>query len=170
MEMSLRIDAAANVPRLAQLTQKTNQFNLTTRRYDEQQMHAFVLDEGWWVADFSLSDVFGDSGIVGLALVQLQSERTARIDTLLMSCRVIGRQAEGAFLHALLRCLAERGVEEVTAEYLPTAKNELVKNFLPEHGFEPLGSGLFRRNLRTEPPRPEGTFPIQIHMLPATDR
>ncbi len=169
MKMSVRIDALAHVPRLAQLTQKTNQFNLTTRRYDEQQMQAFLVDANWIVADFSLADVFGDSGIVGLALVQLPSARTARIDNFLMSCRVIGRAAEGAFLHTLLRCLAARDVEEVLAEYLPTAKNDLVKNFLPEHGFEALGDGRYRCDLRTAPPKAENAFPIQIQMAaPAT--
>ena len=167
MKMSIRVDAAANVPRLAQLTQKTNQFNLTTRRYDEVQMRGFMCDGNWWVVDFSLADVFGDSGVVGLALVQLQSAQTARIDTFLMSCRVIGREAEAAFLHTVFRRLAERGIEEVTAEYLPSAKNELVKKFLPDQGFEPLGDGRYRRDLRTAPPRAESEFPIQIQITAA---
>lgn len=164
MKMSVRFDAKANVPRLSQLTQKTNQFNLTTRRYDEQQVQAFVADPQWIVADFSLADVFGDSGIVGLALLQRTADRSARLDNFLMSCRVIGRQAEGAFLHTLFRHLAEQGVDEVVAEYLPSAKNDLVKNFLPEQGFEPLGEGRYRRDLRAVPPRVEADFPIQILM------
>jgi FkbH-like protein len=170
MKMSVRIDAASNVPRLAQLTQKTNQFNLTTRRYDEAQMAAFVRDDNWWVADFSLTDVFGDAGIVGLALLQRHSPQTARIDNFLMSCRVIGREAEGAFLHTLLRRLAESGVQVVTAEYLPTAKNDLVKNFLPEQGFESLGEGRFQRNLLVHPPKAEAEFPIQIQLATAASR
>ena len=167
MKMSVRFDAAANVPRLAQLTQKTNQFNLSTRRYDEAQLQAFLHDEAWWVADFSLADVFGDSGVVGLALVHLLSPHVAHIDTFLMSCRVIGRKAEDAFLHTLFRRLAERGVEAVTAEFLPTAKNELVKTFLPDQGFEPVGAGQYRRNLRTAPPKAESDFPIQILLAPS---
>jgi FkbH-like protein len=162
MKMSVRVDAGSNVPRLAQLTQKTNQFNLTTRRYDEAQVQAFLHSEDWWVADFSLADAFGDNGIVGLALLQRMSPRQARIDTFLMSCRVIGRQAEGAFLHTLMRLLAEQGVEEVTAEFLPTAKNDLVKNFLPEQGFEQQEGGHWRRDLRAAPPKAEADFPIQI--------
>ena len=162
MKMTVRIDAAANLTRLAQLTQKTNQFNLSTRRYDEARMRGFMDDGQWWVADFSLADVFGDSGIVGLALVHLPSPRAAHIDTFLMSCRVIGREAEAAFLHALFRRLAERGVDVVTADYLPTAKNELVRDFLPQQGFEDLGEGRYRRDLRTAPPRAASEFPIQI--------
>lgn len=162
MKMTVRFDAAANVMRLAQLTQKTNQFNLTTRRYDEAQMHQFQRDENWCVADFSLADVFGDSGIVGLALVQRVSARSARIDTFLMSCRVIGREAEGAFLHTVLRQLAERGIQHVSAEYLPTAKNELARKFLAEQGFEPAGGGQYHRDLCVAPPKGVADFPIQI--------
>jgi predicted enzyme involved in methoxymalonyl-ACP biosynthesis len=84
------------------------------------------------------------------------------MDTFLMSCRVIGRQAEGAFLHSLFRLLADQGVEEVTAEFLPTAKNDLVKHFLPEQGFAQDASGLWRRDLRAAPPKAESDFPIQI--------
>ncbi|MCA0240629.1 MAG: HAD-IIIC family phosphatase [Proteobacteria bacterium] len=162
MKMSIRVDVPANVPRLAQLTQKTNQFNLTTRRYDEQQIQSFQRAEDWLVADFSLADTFGDSGVVGLALINLTTPQSARLDSFMMSCRVIGREAEGAFLHTLFRHLAERGVQEVSAEYLPTAKNDLVKNFLPDQGFEPLGDGKYRRDLAKSPPRVESEFPIEI--------
>jgi FkbH-like protein len=162
MKMSVRVDAAGNIPRLAQLTQKTNQFNLTTRRYDEAQIREFVRDPDWWVLDFSLADVFGDSGVVGLALVQLQSTQAAHIDSFLMSCRVIGREAEAAFLHALLRRLAVRGIEVVTAQYLPTAKNDMVRDFLPGQAFEPLGDGRYRRDLRTAPARAASEFPIEL--------
>ena len=165
MKMNVRIDAIGNVPRLAQLTQKTNQFNLTTRRYDEARLLGFLCDENWWVADFSLADVFGDSGVVGLALVHLQSIRTARIDTFLMSCRVIGREAEGAFLNSLFRRLCERGIQEVAAEYIPTAKNDLARSFLPNMGFEHIGDGHYQRDLVAVPPKAADAFPIQIRMI-----
>lgn len=164
MKMTVRFDAAAHVTRLAQLTQKTNQFNLSTKRYDEAQLKSMLQDQAWWVADFSLADVFGDSGVVGLALVQLRTPVLAHIDTFLMSCRVIGRMAEDAFLHTILRRLAEMGVQTVTAEYTPSAKNDLVKAFLPERGFQPLGGGQFQRDLLTAPPQAESEFPIQILM------
>ncbi|MDP3613683.1 MAG: HAD-IIIC family phosphatase, partial [Rubrivivax sp.] len=164
MKMTVRFDAAANLTRLAQLTQKTNQFNLSTKRYDEAQLKQMLQEEEWWVADFSLADVFGDSGVVGLALVQLRAPGLAHIDTFLMSCRVIGRTAEDAFLNTLLRRLAERGVETVTAEYIATAKNDLVKSFLPDRGFQPAEAGQFQRDLLRAPPQAETEFPIQILM------
>lgn len=164
MKMSVRLNSPAQVPRLAQLTQKTNQFNLTTRRYDEAQIKDFLADEGWLVADFSLADVFGDSGLVGLAMFRLTAPGRAELDTFLMSCRVIGREAEGAFLHTLLRQLADAGVDEVEAQFLKTAKNDLVKDFLPQQGFEHLGDGRYRRSLRSHPPRAEAEFPIAIEL------
>jgi FkbH-like protein len=164
MAMTIRIDPAAHVPRLAQLTQKTNQFNLTTRRYDEQQIGSFVAGQDWLVADFSLADVFGDSGIVGLAMMRLREPACAELDTFLMSCRVIGRQAEAAFLQALLRRLAEHGVREVVADYLPTRKNDLVRNFLPEQGFVRGEDGRYRRDIVAAPPLAASQFPIAIDL------
>ena len=162
MKMQVRLNAQGHLARLSQLTQKTNQFNLTTRRYDEQQIKAFIAADDWWVADFSLADVFGDSGVVGLALLCLASPQQARLDTFLMSCRVIGREAEAAFLHTLLRRLAGQGVEQVVAEFIPTAKNELAKSFLLEQGFEPAADGRWCRDLRAKPPKPEAQFPITV--------
>ena len=168
MRMRIQIDPASHVPRLSQLTQKTNQFNLTTRRYDEQQVQAMVKSDGWLVADFSLADTFGDSGIVGLALFELTSPGRVRLDNFLMSCRVIGREAEFAFLHALLRLLAERGVHAVEADYLPTAKNVLVKDFLPVQGFVQGADGHWLLDLRRTPPRSADDFPIAITLEAAS--
>jgi FkbH-like protein len=163
MKMRVRFNDSAHLARLTQLTQKTNQFNLTTRRYNEQQMQEFIVGNDWLVAHFSLADVFGDSGIVGLALVHITRQH-AEVDTFLMSCRVIGREAESAFLHALLRHLADRGVNEVLAYYRPTPKNGLAKNFLPDQGFEERTEDRYWRDLRKDPPQPESAFPIRVEL------
>jgi FkbH-like protein len=166
MRMRIAFAPASHVPRLAQLTQKTNQFNLTTRRYDEQRLRAFIDDRArWLVADFSLADKFGDSGIVGLALVRIEGQR-AELDTYLMSCRVIGRCAGEAFLQAVLRELAERGIDEVVADHLPTAKNALVNGFLAGQGFTQGSDGRWHRSLRARPPESASTFPIAIELAP----
>ena len=91
MRLSVCIDDAGPLARLAQLTQKTNQFNLTTRRYDEAEVSARIASPEWIVAHFSLADIFGDSGVVGLAMIAVAGQE-ATLDTLLMSCRVIGRR------------------------------------------------------------------------------
>lgn len=164
MKMRISFDERQHVARLAQLTQKTNQFNLTTRRYSEQQVQQFIDSAEWTVADFTLQDVFGHSGIVGLAILRHGGEREAVIDSFLMSCRVIGRRAEEAFLETLLRILAERGVTNVVAEYLPTAKNVLIKDFLPQHGFVLTSDGRYRRNLVEAPPKPATDIPIIVEV------
>ena len=168
MHMTVAFDDPSALARQAQLTQKTNQFNLTTRRYQEGDVQGFHDAPDRLVAHFSLADVFGDSGIVGLALCRFDAPDRAHVDTFLMSCRVIGREAESAFLHAVLRELARRGATTVTAEYLPTKKNVLVERFLPEQGFEPesepnTGEALrYSRDLATRPPRPADDFPITV--------
>lgn len=164
MRMRVGFNVTDHRARLSQLTQKTNQFNLTTRRYDEHQMQKFILDADWLVADFSLADVFGDSGIVGLAVFHTVTPEQVELDTFLMSCRVIGREAEAAFLHTLLRRLAEQGVREVVAHYLPTSKNDLVRNFLPDQGFEKCDEGRYRRDLSRRPPQPEAAFPVAVEL------
>ena len=162
MKMRVGVDDLSHLQRLSQLTQKTNQFNLTGQRYDDARMRQLMLDPSWLVAHFSLADIFGDSGIVGLAIFQRSSAREAVLDTFLMSCRVIGREAESAFLNALLRRLADEGLEEVIATYTPTPKNMLVKDFLPAHGFKEGPDGHYRRNLHREPPSLASAYPIAI--------
>ena len=164
MKMRIALNDEGHLSRLSQLTQKTNQFNLTTRRYDERQMKSFIAADEWLVADFSLADIFGDSGIVGLALLRLLPGRHAELDTFLMSCRVIGRSAEGAFLHALLRHLTSLGVVAVMAEFIPTAKNALAKSFLSEHSFMRGADGREHLDLAANPPQPEAHFPVAVTM------
>jgi len=135
MEMTVSLDDRRHLQRIVQLTQKTNQFNLTTRRYLETDIERMIEHPDWLVADFSLTDVFGDNGIVGVALVNGLRRTTAEVDTLLMSCRVIGRGAETAFLQTILDECAKRGVQRIRAQYLPTRKNGLVKDYWPRHEF-----------------------------------
>jgi len=167
MRMRVGFDDERHARRLAQLTQKTNQFNLTTRRYDEQRIRDFIDAPDWLVAHFSLQDIFGDSGVVGLALLRRVRADAVDVDTFLMSCRVIGREAEGAFLHCLLRRLFEQGVWEITAEYLPTEKNVLAADFLVQQGFDREDGGRHRIDLRESSPRPESEFPIAVEVAPS---
>lgn len=127
--------------RLAQLTQKTNQFNLTTRRRTEAELRDFV-ERGNVVLSLSVSDKIGDLGIVGMAEIALSAGgKTAHVENFLMSCRALGRGIETAFACAILNRLAEAGVERISAEYLPTAKNAPCKNFWQTLGFSGEESG-----------------------------
>jgi FkbH-like protein len=167
MKMRIGFNDLTQIRRLSQLTQKTNQFNLTTRRYDEHQIREFMVAEDWLVAHFSLADVFGDSGVVGLALLHTVDPRRMELDSFLMSCRVIGREAESAFMHALLRHLSAQGITEVVAYYSPTPKNDLVRQFLPSEGFVACAEDQYLFDLHEHAPRPETAFPVSI-VLPSS--
>lgn len=127
--LTIHEDDEEIVPRMAQLSQKTNQFNLTTVRYTEADIAAFVRDELTHVFAFSVSDRFGDSGITGLCVVKELKEHEAVIDTFLMSCRVLGRDVEYAFMSWLIERLDSQGVRRVRANYFATPKNSQVKEF-----------------------------------------
>ena len=117
------------IPRIAQMTQKTNQFNLTTRRYQDSDIRQFLQD-GWRIWSVSVSDRFGDSGITGCALVH-----GTDIDSFLLSCRVLGKGIESVFLKTVLSLLKKDGCQAVTAHYVPTQKNAQVAEFYEKCGF-----------------------------------
>ncbi len=166
MKMTIRLDDESQVARIAQLTQKTNQFNLTTRRYSDAEILELMRRPDSRVAHFSLVDIFGDNGIVGVAILNKAAAETVAIDSFLISCRVIGRKAEEAFLRALLqRAFADfPGTMRVEAAYLPTAKNAMVKHFWPENAFTPLGQNRFQlTRVDAERLTPE-KLPIEIEL------
>ena len=120
---------AAGVPRIAQMHARTNQFNLTTLRLSEGEISAMIGDEsGYCVMQGRLADRFGDHGVVICAIAKLDGRR-ASVLSLLMSCRVIGREVETAFLGAVLRHLGERGIDEVDGRFVPTSKNGPARDF-----------------------------------------
>jgi len=141
LEQKLVIEEAsqATLPRIAQMHIRTNQFNLTTKRLDESAIREMMEDQkGHLVVLGRAMDKFGDHGGVIAATIVIDGQK-AEINTLLMSCRVIGREIETAFLGALLQRLGERGVREVRAAYIPTAKNHIVADLYQRHGFSPDG-------------------------------
>lgn len=162
MNMTVGVDDVSLVARLAQLTQKTNQFNLTTKRYSEEDISGMIRNDAFSVYHFSLADNFGSSGIVGLAIVEQRTSNEARLDTFLMSCRVIGRRAEHAFLHTIIKNLLSKGITELTSMYIPTRKNILVENFLPENGFIKSADGEYVRTLVECNQIQSSDFPMNI--------
>jgi len=135
--VSVRIDEQAVASRLAQLSQKTNQFNLTTKRYTEADILKFISDPDVRVISISVSDKFGDNGIVGLCIVKLDRHAgIGEIDTLLMSCRVLGRNIEYIFLNIVIGMMQREGASGMNAAYEKTAKNEQVSDYYDRCGFE----------------------------------
>ncbi len=127
-----------NLARVTQLTNKTNQFNLTTRRYTEAQVHQFVEQPGCWSAAFHLADRMGDYGLIGVVFCRPgEHARQWEVDTWLMSCRVLGRQMEKYMFDRLVEAAQERGITQIIGVFQPTAKNALVRDHYPQLGFRP---------------------------------
>ena len=123
------------IPRISQLTLKTNQFNLTTRRYQEEEIRKFSKDENFVVGCVQVLDKFGDNGITGAYIVK-KNETSWILDTFLLSCRIIGRGVEDAMLSHILKDAKNNGVKEFKAEFISTPKNKPAENFLLEFGFK----------------------------------
>jgi FkbH-like protein len=153
LDMELRFAPVdrRSLKRAAQLTQKTNQLNVTTRRYSEPDLTALMVDPDWSLMTIELNDRFGDNGIVGVVLAKVAGD-ALNIDTFLLSCRVIGRAVETAMLAHLCDLAEQRGLDGVIGELIPTAKNLPVRDLFERHGFaktkeEPSGATLWRIGL-----------------------
>lgn len=131
LNIQITIEAANefNIQRIAQMTQKTNQFNLTTHRYTDADVRGFV-ESGWKVWCISVADKFGDNGITGAIMVTPSAE----VDTFLLSCRILGKGIESAFVKKVMALLVSSGTEVLTAKFIPTAKNSQVKDFWEKCG------------------------------------
>lgn len=127
-----------SIPRIAQLTQKTNQLNMTTRRYTEAQVQAMAADPRWAVYAVSSRDRFGDDGIVGVFIVEFGRD-TAVIDTFLLSCRVIGRGIERFMMASIAELAQARGLRTLVGEFIPTAKNKPAAGLYEQAGFTASG-------------------------------
>jgi FkbH-like protein len=134
-EIRIRIDVSglteANLPRVEQLFQKSNQFNLTTRRHSAADLKR-LLDAGGSIGVFSYEDTFGSQGVISVVLL-VPDGNTMRIDSWLMSCRVLNRTVEQAVFAWMIEQAAGR---DIVGEYLPTAKNGLVRDLYRSLGFE----------------------------------
>ena len=140
--------------RVAQLTQKTNQFNLTTKQYTDGDIERFMKSKNNNVYYLSMKDKFGDSGITGVIITKEVVENWY-IDTFLLSCRIIGRTVENAFLSFLVNRAREKSVKRIIGEYIPTTKNILVKNFYEKNGFLQADDGLWVFNTSLKIPFPD---------------
>ncbi len=136
MEIVLKVSESNPIhfPRIAQMTQKTNQFNLTTRRYTETDITG-MSKSGYLIWDASVSDKFGDSGITALAIVKKEGAK-AEIDSFLMSCRILGRGIEKVFINHIINQLHTKGIRSISASFIPTEKNMQVRDFYEKSGFE----------------------------------
>ena len=138
---SLEMEAEAKVfdpfhyPRIAQLSQRSNQFNLRTVRYSESDVRRISKDDHYITRYFTLTDKFGDYGLIGVVILERTDSNTAFIESWFMSCRVLKRGMEEFIINAVVQAAKEAGCQQIIGEYIPTVKNKMVKNLYPEMGF-----------------------------------
>jgi len=136
LEASVVPISASNLPRVTQLINKTNQFNLTTRRYTEEQVLQLASSSSGWSAAFHLRDRMGAYGLIGVMLCKESSDLAEwEIDTWLMSCRALGRQMELFMFDKLMQAAIQRGVRQIRGRYRETKKNGLVSDLYEKLGF-----------------------------------
>ena len=122
--------------RIAELTQKSNQFNLTTRRYTVSEINSLMDSELADVYSIHVADKFGDSGLTGVVIVRYEIPEAAVVDTFLLSCRILGRGIEQSFWSHVVDAALDRQCGSLMAEYVPTAKNHQVWDFWDRLGLE----------------------------------
>ena len=144
MEGTISEFTAVDVPRLSQLINKSNQFNLTTRRRSEAEVLAVMNNPALVGYSMHLKDRFGDHGLISIVIGQVV-DGTLKIDTWLMSCRVLKRQVEEEVLNELARLAKARGCHRLEGVYLPTAKNDMVRDFYSRMGMTLLAESDTRR-------------------------
>ena len=137
LRVSIIWDKEIPIPRASQMSQKTNQFNLTTKRYSETDIARMLDSIEFQLAVFSVEDNYGDYGVTGMSIIQIKDSHksTAVIDTFLMSCRVISRNIEFSFFDEIVKKLASIGITKIVGEYVVTNKNMQVANFYEVLGF-----------------------------------
>ena len=127
--------------RIAQLINKSNQYNLTTRRYTEAEISEAEADPKCFTLQVRLSDMFGDNGMISVVICRQTGSATWEIDTWLMSCRVLGRRVQEAVLQEVLRHAALNGIERLVGIYRPTERNKMVEEHYSQLGFEQISAG-----------------------------
>lgn len=134
-------------PRIAQLTQRSNQFNLRTVRYTEEDIARIASDEGYVTLYYTLKDKFGDHGLVSAVILKKESDNVFFVDTWLMSCRVLKRGMEEFIINHLVSAAGENGAKTLKAEYIPTKKNKMVEHIYEQMGFDSAGDNKYSLNV-----------------------
>lgn len=170
MGVELQPFRPVDLVRITQLINKTNQFNLTTRRMTESQVQALIGSSNHYTQTMRLRDRLGDNGLTGI-LVGVIEGQELRIDNWLMSCRVLGRRVEEVMFAAVVRFARDRGLSGLLGEYIPTAKNEPVKGLYERLGFDCIAeSEDGSRRYRWDPSRQSFEAPDKILIEDFTQR
>ena len=130
-----------NIPRVAQLSQRSNQFNLRTIRYTEADITSMAENPDVIDLSFTLEDKFGDNGLIAVVIMKKQDNETLFVDTWFMSCRVLKRGMENFTLNTMVECAKDKGYKRIVGEYIPTPKNKMVEQHYPNLGFSTINLG-----------------------------
>ena len=154
MKGTIRSFEPVYMARIAQLTNKSNQFNLTTKRYTQSEIEETALDDNYLTLYGKLEDKFGDNGVVSVVIGHIK-ENICHVDLWIMSCRVLKRDMEFAMMDMLAKQCVARGVTEIRGYYYPTAKNKMVKEFYALQGFDKvsedeLGNTVWKLNINEQ--------------------
>ena len=129
-----------NMPRVAQLSQRSNQFNLRTVRYTETDIELMAKDPDVIDLSFTLEDKFGDNGLIAVVIMKQQDDETLFVDTWFMSCRVLKRGMENFTLNTMVEYAKAKGYKKIIGEYIPTPKNKMVELHYPNLGFSTINT------------------------------
>lgn len=154
MKGTIRSFEPVYMARIAQLTNKSNQFNLTTKRYTQSEIEETALDDNYLTLYGKLEDKFGDNGVVSVVIGHIK-ENICHVDLWIMSCRVLKRDMEFAMMDMLTKQCVARGVTEIRGYYYPTVKNKMVKEFYALQGFDKvsedeLGNTVWKLNVNEQ--------------------
>ena len=139
------------IPRIAQLIQRSNQFNLTTHRYNEAECEAMMRDEVNFLPLYArLSDRFGDHGLISVLILKVKPGELEICDWL-MSCRVLSRGVEEFLMTRTVATALQRGLGQISGQYIPTAKNGMVRDFYARFGFEKVAEADGHSHWRLDP-------------------
>jgi len=125
-----------SLPRVSQLILKTNQFNLTTKRYQQMDIEKMIQDQKFIVGCVQVEDKFGDNGITGVFIIKKENDKEWIIDTFLMSCRIMGRGIEQGIMTYIKNIAKNNKIERIKADFFQTQKNKPIENFLPNCEFK----------------------------------
>lgn len=141
MQITCAKASRETVPRISQLILKTNQFNLTVCRHDLQSVLAMASSPEYEVVAVRVNDIFGDNGITGAAILHYTTDGVVRLDTFLLSCRVIGRQIEDVLFQDMVKRIRKKGWRWLLGTYVPSSRNSQVSELLERWGFVRNGKG-----------------------------
>jgi len=138
IEVKIKKADSFSIPRISQLTLKTNQFNLTTKRYQQNDISSFTKNDQNIVECVEVTDKFGNNGITGVYIIQKNNEEWI-VDSFLLSCRIIGRGVEDVMLGEIIKKAKQENIKKIKGKFIPTAKNKPAENFYKDFGFEKEG-------------------------------